>query len=193
MWVCKNCNSDNWDRDESCVKCCRPRRQAADNSKQQARMILVGGINNRRMYTRGENVIHIERTGGLGGDVFWSKIVPIESIIAVEVMAPMALSEGYIQLNLQNGRDGGLYTVYHSEDTVAFKGQGEYDHALELRAYIQNWQEEQKKKQAQQNQPTGTETPRFSIADELLKYKQLLDMGVITDEEFARKKNQLLN
>ncbi|UZJ78620.1 SHOCT domain-containing protein [Fictibacillus sp. KU28468] len=33
----------------------------------------------------------------------------------------------------------------------------------------------------------------FSAADEILKYKQLLDMGVITQEEFDRKKEELLN
>lgn len=32
-----------------------------------------------------------------------------------------------------------------------------------------------------------------SAADEILKYKQLLDMGVITQEEFEAKKKQLLN
>ncbi|WNS45352.1 SHOCT domain-containing protein [Paenibacillus sp. MMS20-IR301] len=34
---------------------------------------------------------------------------------------------------------------------------------------------------------------KFSAADELLKFKQLLDMGVITQEEFDRKKAELLN
>ncbi|WP_405158817.1 SHOCT domain-containing protein [Paenibacillus sp. FSL H8-0283] len=32
-----------------------------------------------------------------------------------------------------------------------------------------------------------------SAADEILKFKQLLDLGVITDEEFQKKKNELLN
>lgn len=31
-----------------------------------------------------------------------------------------------------------------------------------------------------------------SVADEILKFKQLLDMGIITGEEFEKKKNQLL-
>lgn len=33
----------------------------------------------------------------------------------------------------------------------------------------------------------------FSVADELLKYKQLLDMGVITKDEFDAMKTKLLN
>jgi hypothetical protein len=32
----------------------------------------------------------------------------------------------------------------------------------------------------------------FSVADEILKYKQLLDLGVLTQEEFDRKKEELL-
>ena len=32
-----------------------------------------------------------------------------------------------------------------------------------------------------------------SMADELIKYKNLLDTGVITQEEFDKKKDQLLN
>lgn len=32
-----------------------------------------------------------------------------------------------------------------------------------------------------------------SVADEILKFKQLLDMGIITQEEFEEKKRQLLN
>ncbi|MEK4272713.1 SHOCT domain-containing protein [Paenibacillus sp. FSL R7-0026] len=32
-----------------------------------------------------------------------------------------------------------------------------------------------------------------SVADEILKFKNLVDLGVITDEEFQKKKNELLN
>lgn len=35
-------------------------------------------------------------------------------------------------------------------------------------------------------------TPHFSAADELKKYKELLDLGVLTQEEFDAKKKQLL-
>nr|WP_243273388.1 SHOCT domain-containing protein [Paeniclostridium sordellii] len=33
---------------------------------------------------------------------------------------------------------------------------------------------------------------QVSVADELLKYKQLYDAGVLTDEEFETKKKELL-
>ncbi len=47
-----------------------------------------------------------------------------------------------------------------------------------------------------QYKPTPTTTIKQeipqSLADELKKYKELLDMGVITQEEFDAKKKQLL-
>ena len=38
-----------------------------------------------------------------------------------------------------------------------------------------------------------TQQPVLSVADELLKLKQLLDMGVLTEEEFNQQKQKLLN
>lgn len=40
--------------------------------------------------------------------------------------------------------------------------------------------------------PEETVSATVSVADEILKFKQLLDMGVITQEEFDAKKKQLL-
>ena len=42
------------------------------------------------------------------------------------------------------------------------------------------------------NADTQTTTPSGSSADEILKFKQLLDVGAITQEEFDAKKKQLL-
>lgn len=36
------------------------------------------------------------------------------------------------------------------------------------------------------------QTSTLSMADEIRKYKELLDMGVITQEEFENKKKELL-
>lgn len=40
---------------------------------------------------------------------------------------------------------------------------------------------------------SGKSAGHNSSADEILKYKKLLDMGVITKEEFLKKKKELLN
>ena len=44
-----------------------------------------------------------------------------------------------------------------------------------------------------QNNVTVVSTPSESSADEIKKYKDLLDAGIITQEEFEAKKKQLLN
>lgn len=42
-------------------------------------------------------------------------------------------------------------------------------------------------------EPTASDPQPQSVADELLKFKQLLDMGAITQEEFEEQKNKLLH
>lgn len=44
----------------------------------------------------------------------------------------------------------------------------------------------------QQKKSLTASQPSSSVADELLKFKNLLDMGVITQEEFDKKKKELL-
>lgn len=48
-------------------------------------------------------------------------------------------------------------------------------------------------KQMHTRKPVEKKESTVSVADELLKFKQLLDMGAITQEEFDRKKTELLN
>lgn len=51
-------------------------------------------------------------------------------------------------------------------------------------------EEFEREKAAQNTAPTSA--PTTSVADELKKFKELLDMGIITQEEFDEKKKQLL-
>ena len=44
----------------------------------------------------------------------------------------------------------------------------------------------------QKSAPTTVQTSSPSVADEIMKFKQLLDCGAITQEEFDAKKKQLL-
>ena len=46
--------------------------------------------------------------------------------------------------------------------------------------------------QAQINKQVNNAFLGISNADEILKYKKLLDMGIITQDEFEAKKKQLL-
>ncbi|MDF4200463.1 SHOCT domain-containing protein [Bacillus subtilis] len=61
---------------------------------------------------------------------------------------------------------------------------------LEIQKYI----EEHQAAPAQSAATTASApAPSISAADELKKYKELLDMDAITQEEFEIKKKQLLN
>ena len=39
----------------------------------------------------------------------------------------------------------------------------------------------------------NTSQNNLSVADELKKYKELLDLGILTQEEFEKQKSKLLN
>ena len=52
--------------------------------------------------------------------------------------------------------------------------------------------EEWETEKAKQEQIASTSAPAISAADELKKFKELLDSGIITQEEFDAKKKQLL-
>lgn len=52
--------------------------------------------------------------------------------------------------------------------------------------------EEWETEKAKQGQIASTSAPTISAADELKKFKELLDSGIITQEEFDAKKKQLL-
>ncbi len=45
----------------------------------------------------------------------------------------------------------------------------------------------------QKSKVAPTQSPNISSADEILKFKQLLDAGIISQSEFDQKKRQLLN
>ena len=49
------------------------------------------------------------------------------------------------------------------------------------------------KKTKMENILKQDQSSHISVADEILKFKELLDMGAITEEEFLKKKKELLN
>lgn len=139
---------------------------------------------NGTLYVTDHSII-IKRQGvnaflafGLSGE----KEIPFSSITAVQVRKAGMLVKGYIQFSILGGNEstGGLTDAWNDENTVVLKSENN-DIALQIKSYIQ----EHIKKQ----QTVSTQT---SNADEILKYKQLLDLGAITPEEFESKKRELL-
>ena len=119
------------------------------------------------------------------------KSIPINNITGVEVKKPGPFVNGFIQIQTagqmspkSNFRlSGGTYDAVNDENSVVFTGEENYQIALNIKNYIENYQ---------QNNNTNN-LNQISAADELMKFKKLLDDGIITQDEFDSKKKQLLN
>jgi hypothetical protein len=116
------------------------------------------------------------------------KTLPIRNISSVEVKKP-GMAAGYIQFSIAGGQalnssykmTGGAFDAVNDENSVVFADKKSYEIALEIKSYIESFSE-----------VSSTVVNQSSGADELIKFKKLLDDGVISQEEFASKKKQLL-
>ena len=110
-----------------------------------------------------------------------TKTIPFFSITAIQ-FKKSGLISGYLQFTVPGGIEsrGGAFAAALDENTFMFKGQNEL--ALEIKNYIENYSEK----------PTINANSSLSAADEIKKLKQLLDEGILTEDEFSKKKQQLL-
>lgn len=115
---------------------------------------------------------------GLKGD----KTIPFTSIAAVQLKKP-GLTNGYIQFSVLGGNEsrGGVLAATQDENTVMFAGKKEYAEMTELKNIV-----EEKIRLA------SSSSSSVSTADELRKFKELLEDGILTQEEFDAKKKDLL-
>jgi len=140
---------------------------------------IEGG--NVRM-SKGQGVFHTSR----------DKIIPIRNISGVEVKKPGPFIVGYIQLQMagQISGDasftfsGGAYNAVQDENAVVFGGMAEYEIALQIQAYINNY--------VLETTTSNANHAQLSTADEILKLKGLLDVGAINQKEFENAKEKLL-
>lgn len=146
----------------------------------------IKGINGQ-LYVY-ENKVEIKRKGvfafanhGLKGD----KTIPISSIRSIQIKKA-GLIAGYIQFGIGGSLEsrGGIQAANYDENTVTF-GNADNKTATQIKEYIEGLIYNNSNSQCNVVQA-------ISDADELLKFKKLLDDGVITQEEFDAKKRQLL-
>lgn len=113
---------------------------------------------------------------GLKGE----KDIQLSSISSIQFKKAGFLSSGYIQFAFLGGREskGALFSAARDENTVMFKKsqQAAFDTLRE----------------AVQERVSKPESGSTGSADEIEKLANLRDKGVITDEEFQAKKQQLL-
>nr|WP_259549284.1 SHOCT domain-containing protein [Heyndrickxia oleronia] len=134
------------------------------------------------------NFLRIKRKGflnfanhGMDGE----KTIDIYNMSGVQMKEAGSVTSGYLQFIFMGSKEnkGGLFAATKDENTIMFIKK-EQDMANEIKAYIENII-------ANKNSSTGPQVQTGS-ADEIRKFKELLDEGIITEEEFAAKKKELL-
>ena len=94
---------------------------------------------------------------------------------------------GQIQFSVVGGREstGGYVAGTQDENTITFSDRNKNDEAEKITEYIL-------KRMREVKETSSATVSAPSSADEIKKFKELLDMGIITHEEFQIKKEQLL-
>jgi hypothetical protein len=116
-------------------------------------------------------------TNGIKGD----KTIPYSSITAVQFRDAGLWTNGYIQFSVKGGMEntGGLFAATADENTVMFRTGEQAERFARLKQLVES------------RMRTAAEPPR-SHADELEKFAALRDRGIITNDEFEKKKRELL-
>lgn len=122
---------------------------------------------------------------GIHGD----KTIYFADLTAIQYKPGGALS-GHLQFSVLGGNEsrGGVLSAASDENTITFVADKNGE-AQKIHDYINNKLRELK---AAKNAPIIQAAPAVSAADEIIKFKELLDMGIISQEEFDAKKKQLL-
>jgi len=137
-----------------------------------------------------EDKIVIKRKGvtsfmvhGLKGD----KTIYYNNITSVQFKKGNNWINGHIQFSIKGGNEsrGGSFAAASDENTIMITAK-KNDEAEEVVEYINN------KLAEINNRAFGNVTQAVSPAEELKKFKELLDMEIITQAEFDAKKKQLL-
>lgn len=99
---------------------------------------------------------------------------------------PSSIADGYIQIETAAGGMTSSSSQYSGENAIQFSGKERNAEAEIVVSFIRNQIEQIK------NAPTAGSVQQLSPAEELKKFKDLLDADIITQEEFDSKKKQLL-
>lgn len=119
---------------------------------------------------------------GLKGE----KTIPFKNITAMQLKKP-GMTNGYLQFSVLGGNEsrGGIYAASTDENTIMFSKKY-FKEMTELKSFIELKQSELSK------QTTINNFSEKSTAEQIKEFKELLDLEIITQEEFDQKKLQLL-
>lgn len=114
------------------------------------------------------------------------KVIYYSDVVGVQ-FKKTGLQIGYLQLETSSGIMNNIDDNFFNENSFAYNSATVSNEKMEeVKNYILQRIEIYKNKGM-------SKTEALSPADEILKYKKLCDEGIITQEEFEKKKKQLLN
>ena len=117
------------------------------------------------------------------------KTLPMANIMSVSVTPNTLWARGFIEFTVPGGKDSkNIEQALRNENALPLRFAKQNEEAMKIKAYV----EEQIMKCANNKGGTTIVQQAASPAEELKKMKELLDMGIITQEEFDAKKKQLL-
>lgn len=157
------------------------------SNSNEVKFVLKGY--NGQLYVYSDK-IEIKRKGffafvnqGLKG----TKTIPIKEIKSIQVK-PAGLMQGYIQFGILGGLEStkAIQAAKTDENSVTFANRKDNQTAINIKKYLENIMLNKSEKSS------STIVTSVSEADELRKFKELLDEGIITQEEFNIKRKQLL-
>lgn len=136
-----------------------------------------------------EDRVIIERRGALGflaQGFAGAKTIPMDSIMSIQFKEGGKWLNGFIQFGIMGGNEGhgGVFNGTQDENTVIIEEKTN-DDARAIKDYIEGIILNRSKNK-------GTAVQQASPAEELKKFMELLDMGVISQAEFDAKKKQIL-
>jgi len=186
MRTCKNCN-DSWqDDDLNADGVCKICFGIADPNRSPLTVFghaTADGYNDRTVLRAEGAAIVLTGLTGRNGE---HKVFPIERIADFDLSPPKWRSPGSIRMKTTEKLSRNLFDL---SDPISFRfllaNSSEFPYAQNIQKYITEF----KINPPAANAPP---TPQISVADELIKLKSLLNDGVLTQEEFDRKKNKLL-
>ncbi len=159
------------------------------NKFMSEQLYYVKGVNGQ--ITVYDDKVVIDRKGFLGfasQGLAGSKTIPMSSIQTVQFKPGTMVTNGFIQFGILGGKEakGGVFKATTDENTVMLRMGEQTEIGEQIKDFIENQILERSKPQ------TTVINQQVSAADEILKLKDLLDMGILTQEEFDAKKKQLL-
>lgn len=137
-----------------------------------------------------EDKIIIKRHGGFSNTILsglsGEKTIGINQITSIQFKSVTNFTAGYLQLGVvgDSSYRQGIFESSENENKIMFSSKTEEKNMRELHDYILEFQ-----KSLNNNAAVNT----LNIADELIKYSELFNQGVITKDELDALKKKLID